>query len=95
MIDWRFALFPVFTNSILLTLAAAVYNRSTGKAYPPRQIETLASSDAGRFVDADIDRVPARYTRFSTFPATNCTRCSRPPSAKPTGGALESCRAAT
>ena len=68
VVDWRFAVFPVFTNSILLTLAAAVHNRSTGKAYPHRQVEAMASSDAGRFVDADIDRVLARYNQVLDVP---------------------------
>lgn len=39
VLDWRFALFPVATNSLLLTLAATVYNRATGKPYPHRQGE--------------------------------------------------------
>ncbi|MEP6790141.1 MAG: HPP family protein [Ramlibacter sp.] len=68
VVDWRFALFPVFTNSILLTLAATVYNRSTGKAYPHRQVEAHASSDAGRFIDADIERVLARYNQVLDVP---------------------------
>ena len=68
VVDWRFAIFPVFTNSILLTLAAVVYNRSTGKAYPHRQVETRAQARAGRFDDADIDRVLARYNQVLDVP---------------------------
>ena len=68
VVDWRFALFPVLTNSVLLTLAAVVYNRSTGKAYPHRQGDTPSTSDAGRFVDADIDRVLARYNQILDVP---------------------------
>lgn len=66
--DWRFALFPVLTNSLLLTMVATVYNRSTGKPYPHRQVEPHASSAEGRFVDADIDRVLARYNEVLDVP---------------------------
>jgi CBS domain-containing membrane protein len=68
VLDWHFALFPVLTNSLLLTIAAAVYNRSTGKPYPHRQVEARAPSDEGRFVDADIDRVLARYNQVLDVP---------------------------
>jgi CBS domain-containing membrane protein len=68
VVDWRFALFPVGVNSILLTVAATIYNRSTGKDYPHRQFETRAEADAGRFVDADIDRVLARYNQVIDVP---------------------------
>ena len=68
VVDWRFALFPVGVNSILLTLAATIYNRSTGKPYPHRQFEARGAADPGRFVDADIDRVLARYNQVIDVP---------------------------
>ena len=68
IVDWRYALYPVGVNSILLTVAATIYNRSTGKDYPHRQFETRAAAHAGRFVDADIDRVLARYNQVIDVP---------------------------
>jgi len=72
VVDWRFALFPVFTNSTLLVAAAVAYNRGTGKAYPHRQVEARARRDEGRegsrFSDADIDRVLARYNQVLDLP---------------------------
>lgn len=66
--DPRYALFPVLTNSLLLTLAATVYNRATGKPYPHPQVERRAPTAEGRFVDADIDRVLARYNQVVDVP---------------------------
>lgn len=68
IVDLRYAAFPVLTNSLLLTLAATAYNRATGKAYPHRQVEVRAPSAEGRFVDADIDRVLARYNQVLDVP---------------------------
>lgn len=68
IVDWHFALFPVGANAALLTAAAAVYNRATGKPYPHRQTETPAPTAEGRFVDADIDRVLARYNQVLDMP---------------------------
>ncbi len=66
--NWRFALFPIATNSLLLVLAATLYNRATGKPYPHPQRETPAPTTEGRFVDADIDRVLARYNEVLDVP---------------------------
>lgn len=66
--DPRYAFFPVLTNSLLLTLAAAGYNWATGKPYPHRQMESGAPSAVGRFMDADIDRVLARYNQVIDVP---------------------------
>ena len=66
--DWHFALYPVATNALLLVLAATAYNRATGKPYPHRQGEVPAPSTEGRFVDADIDRVLARYNQVIDVP---------------------------
>lgn len=68
IVDWRFAIYPVLTNSLLLTLAAMIYNRATGKAYPHRQGDAPVHTAEGRFVDADIDRVLARYNQVLDVP---------------------------
>ncbi len=68
VVDWHFALFPVATNSALLVLAATLYNRATGKPYPHPQREAVAPTIEGRFVDADIDRVLARYNEVLDVP---------------------------
>jgi len=68
VVDWHFALFPVATNSALLVLAATLYNRATGKPYPHAQREPAAPTIEGRFVDADIDRVLARYNEVLDLP---------------------------
>jgi CBS domain-containing membrane protein len=68
VVDWRFALYPVFTNSLLLTVAATLYNRSTGKPYPHRQVEAHTPAAGGRFLDADLDRVLARYNEVLDIP---------------------------
>ncbi len=68
VVDARYALFPILANSLLLTLAATAYNRATGKAYPHRQTEAPAATAEGRFVDADIDRVLARYNQVLDVP---------------------------
>lgn len=68
VVDWHFALFPVATNSALLVLAATLYNRATGKPYPHPQREPAAPTIEGRFVDADIDRVLARYNEVLDLP---------------------------
>lgn len=67
-VDWWYALFPVFTNSLLLTLAATAYNRSTGKVYPHRQVMPPTPRREGRFMDADIDRVLARHNQVIDVP---------------------------
>ncbi|HEY6086657.1 MAG TPA: HPP family protein [Burkholderiaceae bacterium] len=68
VVNWQFALFPIAANSVLLVLAAALYNRATGKAYPHPQREAAAPTIEGRFVDADIDRVLARYNEVLDVP---------------------------
>lgn len=68
VVNWHFALFPIVTNSVLLVLAATLYNRATGKPYPHPQRETAVPTIEGRFVDADIDRVLARYNEVLDVP---------------------------
>ncbi|MDP9929332.1 HPP family protein [Variovorax paradoxus] len=56
------ALFPTFTNSLLLVLAGVAYNTFTGRRYPHVQVVRPPSADA-RFSQADIDAVLARYNQ--------------------------------
>jgi CBS domain-containing membrane protein len=60
---WRFALFPVLTNSLLLVLAGVVYNSLTGRRYPHVQLAPRQPSANARFSAADIDAVLARYNQ--------------------------------
>jgi CBS domain-containing membrane protein len=64
---WSFALFPVFTNSLLLVLVGVLYNSWTGHPYPHQQVaSSLASEDAGevsRFTRADLDTALAHYNQ--------------------------------
>ena len=54
------ALFPTFTNSLLLVLAGVAYNSFTGRRYP--HVVRPPPADA-RFSQADIDAVLARYNQ--------------------------------
>ncbi|WP_018903030.1 HPP family protein [Variovorax paradoxus] len=56
------ALFPFFTNSLLLVLAGVAYNSLTGRRYPHVQVAQPPRTDA-RFSQADIDAVLARYNQ--------------------------------
>jgi CBS domain-containing membrane protein len=64
---FAFALFPVFTGSFLLVLAAIVYNTLTGRTYPPIRPTPGAATGildaARRFTSADIDAVLANYNQ--------------------------------
>lgn len=57
------ALFPVFTNSLLLVLAGVVCNSLTGRRYPHVQVAPAPSGAGARFHQADIDAVLARYNQ--------------------------------
>lgn len=57
--DWRFALFPVMANAMLLVLAGVAYNRATGRRYP--HVPAPPASPVRRFTEADIDAVLARH----------------------------------
>lgn len=65
-----FALVPVALNSVLIVLAALVFNNLTGRRYPHSQKSTLVSSHATRdpvptarlgFAKEDLDAALARY----------------------------------
>ncbi|WP_293391080.1 HPP family protein [Nevskia sp.] len=61
--DFRFALFPVAVNTLLLVLAGSAFHRATGRRYPHSQ--QAAKAPAGeipsRFSSADFDKALARY----------------------------------
>ncbi|MDQ0586772.1 HPP family protein [Variovorax paradoxus] len=56
------ALFPFFTNSLLLVLAGVAYNTLTGRRYPHVQVAQPPRADA-RFSQADVDAVLSRYNQ--------------------------------
>jgi CBS domain-containing membrane protein len=57
------ALFPFFTNSLLLVLAGVAYNSLTGRRYPHVQVVARPPASDARFSQADIDAVLARYNQ--------------------------------
>ncbi|MDX3907932.1 MAG: HPP family protein [Pigmentiphaga sp.] len=60
--DYRFALFPVLVNSVLLVLAGLAYNSLTGRRYPHAQAAP-ASTQRSRFTPADLDAALAHYNQ--------------------------------
>lgn len=64
--DISFALVPIFTDTLLLVILAAIYNNLTGKAYPhmePKKPASPAKPASSRFTDEDLDRALARYNQ--------------------------------
>jgi len=64
--DPGFALYPVLINSLLLASAGMAYNNATRRPYPHRQLApalAAARDDEAAAVDADLDRVIARYNQ--------------------------------
>jgi CBS domain-containing membrane protein len=63
--DPRFALAPVFANSLLLTAAGIAYNNTTGRRYPhgQRPSVTTPKLSAPTVSEADLDAVLARYNQ--------------------------------
>jgi CBS domain-containing membrane protein len=67
--DWRFALFPVLTNSLVLVACGMLYGRWSGRPYPhraqrPPPAAPSASAEArSRFTAADLDAALAHYNR--------------------------------
>lgn len=63
---WRFPIFPVLANSVLLVLAGAAYNSLTGRRYPHPQGASLppkpAGAGAARAPD-DLGEVLRRYNQ--------------------------------
>jgi CBS domain-containing membrane protein len=64
--SFHWALFPAFTNSLLLVMGGMAYNTATGRRYPHVQVAAPGASGPGqtsRFSAADIDVVLARYNQ--------------------------------
>ncbi len=64
--DISFALVPIFTDTLLLVILAAIYNNLTGKAYPhmePKKPASPAKPASSRFTDEDLDRALAHYNQ--------------------------------
>lgn len=70
--DWRFALFPVLLNSLLLVGAGMLYNQATGRRYPHPQAAPgpgpEPATEALRFAAVDLDAVLARYNQVLDVP---------------------------
>ncbi len=63
--SYRFALFPVLVNSLLLVSAGVLYNNLTGRAYPhaQRSPPPPAPVPPARFTTADMDAALAHYNQ--------------------------------
>lgn len=60
---FHFVLFPVFVNSVLLTLAGVLYNGLTGRRYPHAQARPAHSAESTRFSTADLDAALTHYNQ--------------------------------
>jgi CBS domain-containing membrane protein len=62
--SFKFALFPVLTNSALLAFTGILYNTATGRRYPHSQIvDRTNAAPSSRFSSADLDEVLKRYNQ--------------------------------
>lgn len=65
--DFRFALMPIFTDTLLVVLLGVLYNNLTGKAYPyiapPAPAPTPSGPALRRFSDADLDQALAQFNQ--------------------------------
>ena len=64
IISYRFVLFPVFIDSLLLVIAGVAYNRATGKTYPHQAPITIKVSAGDDGNSKEINEVLARYKEF-------------------------------
>ncbi|AZG08083.1 HPP family protein [Pigmentiphaga sp. H8] len=60
--DYRYALFPVLANSVLLIMAGLAYNSLTGRRYPHAQAKPVPGPRS-RFTAADLDAALAHYNQ--------------------------------
>ncbi len=62
---YRFALLPVFLDSLILVLAAVIYHSLTGRRYPHAQgpAQPVVDLPAPRFTRADFDAALAHYNQ--------------------------------
>ena len=62
--DYRFALFPVLANALLLVLCGVLYNTLTGRSYPHAQRSSGPQpSETARFSRQDLDAALAHYNQ--------------------------------
>jgi CBS domain-containing membrane protein len=62
--QYRFALYPVLVNALLLVLSGVVYNTLTGRPYPHAQRSLLAEpQETARFSNTDLDTALAHYNQ--------------------------------
>ncbi|AKJ27438.1 membrane protein [Caldimonas brevitalea] len=63
--DFRFVLFPVLLNALVLALAGVFYNRATGRRYPHPQLVPKAAGGAEKswVSEGDLNAVLARYNQ--------------------------------
>jgi len=68
--DWRFALFPVLVNTLVLVTVGMAYNKLTGRRYPHMQRPPAPAGQpaAARFEEQDLDAVLARYNQVLDIP---------------------------
>jgi CBS domain-containing membrane protein len=68
--DFRFALFPVLLNSLLLVAAGVAYNNATRRRYPHAQLASSTATKPERALvsEADLDAVLARYNQVLDVP---------------------------
>ena len=68
--DWRFALFPVLVNTLVLVTVGMAYNNLTGRRYPHMQRPPAPAGQpaVARFEEQDLDAVLARYNQVLDMP---------------------------
>ena len=67
--DWRFALFPVLINSVLLVAAGIAYNTATRRRYPHGQAAAVAPAALHNGIQrVDLDAALAHYNQVIDLP---------------------------
>ncbi len=61
--SFQYALFPVLTDSVFLTIAGAAYNNITGKSYPHFSLENILKNEQSVINSRKVDAVLARYNQ--------------------------------
>ncbi len=61
--SFQYALFPVLTDSIFLTIVGVIYNNLTGKIYPHISLENNLKNERKFINSRDVDAVLSRYNQ--------------------------------